>query len=253
MRKFLIAGNWKMHNTAAEAEALLAGLVAQTQDTSDVDIAVFPPSIYLELTRRLLKSTPIQWGGQNMSWAEKGAFTGEIASAMLRDLGSTMVILGHSERRHVFGESDAQIRQKIDLALKDGLTPVICVGEKLEEREAGETEAVILGQIESALNGLSPQDLKRVILAYEPVWAIGTGKTATPEQAQEVHFTVRRWLETKFDKQTADALRILYGGSVKPANAQGLLSQPDIDGALVGGACLKADDFSAIIHAATVS
>lgn len=252
MRKFLIAGNWKMHTTAVEAEALLSGLVAKTANVHTVDVAVFPPSIYLELTRRKLESTPIQWGGQNMSWAEKGAFTGEISSAMLRDLGSTMVILGHSERRHVFGEADAQIRQKIDLALKDGLIPVVCVGEKLEHRESGQTEAVVLGQIESALVGLSSQDLEKVILAYEPVWAIGTGKTATPEQAQDVHRTIRAWLGDQFDKQTADSLRILYGGSVKPANAEGLLSQPDIDGALVGGACLKAEDFSAIIHAAAI-
>ena len=250
MRKPLIAGNWKMYTDSASAEALLRGLSEKTQDVHGVDMAVFTPAAYLDLTRRLLQGSPIAWGGQNMGWKAEGAFTGEISPTMLKDLGATMVILGHSERRHVFGESDAMIRHKIDSALEHGLVPVICIGETLEERESKRTEAVVLGQLEAAVSGLSSEAVNKVVLAYEPVWAIGTGKTATPDQAQDVHRTIRGWIEVQFDKQTADALRILYGGSVKPDNAQGLLGQPDIDGALVGGASLKADAFTAIIQAA---
>ena len=250
MRSMLIAGNWKMHKTASEAQALLVGLLQANPDLSGVDVAVFPPAVYLELTQRVLRDSPIRYGGQNMSWAEQGAFTGEISAAMLKDLGAHMVLLGHSERRHVFGETDAQIRQKLDRALASDLIPVVCLGETLDEREAGRTEAVVLGQLEAALQGLDSNTIQKMILAYEPVWAIGTGKTATPDQAQDVHRTIRGWIEVQYDKQTADALRILYGGSVKPDNAEGLLTQPDIDGALVGGACLKVDDFTAIIQAA---
>ncbi len=242
-----------MHTTAIEAEALLKALPEQLQDAPNVDVAVFPPSVYLDLTKRILGGSKIFWGGQNIASEPKGAFTGEISSIMLLDFDSTMVILGHSERRHVFGESDELIRKKIDLALDGGLIPIICVGETLEQREAGNTETVVLGQLQAALTGLNTDFVNKVVLAYEPVWAIGTGKTATPEQAQDVHRSIRNWIEKHFDKHMADSMRIVYGGSVKPANAKGLLSKPDIDGALVGGASLKINDFSEIIKAAKAS
>jgi triosephosphate isomerase len=196
-----------------------------------------------------VKGSNVAVGGQDVYFEGNGAFTGETSTAMLTDIGCSHVILGHSERRNVIGENDELINKKTKAALAAGLTPVVCVGELLEEREAGKTAAVVKSQVEGSLDGLTEADMKKVVIAYEPVWAIGTGKTATPEQAQEVHADLRKLLAERYNQQTADTVRILYGGSVKPDNAAELMSQADIDGALVGGASLKADSFSAIIAA----
>jgi triosephosphate isomerase len=253
MRIPFIAGNWKMNTTASEAEALLKSLMESLSEIEDVDVAVCPPFPYLMLASRLLEGSRIRLGAQNMSWEKKGAFTGEVSPEMLRDAGCEFVILGHSERRHIFGETDEVIHRKIQLALEVGLYPIFCVGETLEEREGGKTERVVEDQIEECLGGISGSDMNHMTIAYEPVWAIGTGKTATPEQAQEVHRLIRVWLEGHFNRDIAGAVRIQYGGSVKQENARALLEQSDIDGALVGGASLKAPDFTAIVEAGRFS
>lgn len=251
MRPLFIAGNWKMNPaTRADAEALAGAIKAGVGPATDVRVAVCPPAVFLHAVDKVLEGSPIGLGGQNMYWQPQGAYTGETSGAMLNDAGCTHVILGHSERRHGLGETDAQVNAKLHAALGVGLIPIVCIGETREEREAGQTEDVVLGQLDGSLAGLSPEQMVGVVLAYEPVWAIGTGLTATPEQAQEVHAFIRARLADRFGVATADRVTVQYGGSVKPGNAGELLARPDIDGALVGGASLVADDFLGIIQAA---
>lgn len=250
MRRPFIAGNWKMNMDRASAVELAAGLAKATTDLEGVDVAVCPPNIYLEAVVAATKGSKVGVGGQNMYFEASGAFTGEISSAMLLDIGCQYVILGHSERRHVFGETDAEINKKVKVALEAGLTPIVCVGETLPQRESGETLSVIRGQFDGSLAGLSEDDMKKLVIAYEPVWAIGTGKTATPQQAEEVHLDLRKIMESCYNSEIAEMVRIQYGGSVKADNASELLGQPNIDGALVGGASLKVDSFMGIIAGA---
>jgi triosephosphate isomerase (TIM) len=246
MRRFLIAGNWKMNLDRAAAVALAREVSAQAGATAAVDLAVCPPSVYLDAVAGVLKGSKVALGAQNMYHEASGAFTGEISAAMLVDIGCRYVILGHSERRHILGETDHQINQKVHAALAAGLIPIVCVGELLDEREAGKTTEVIRRQFDGSLAGVSADQMAQSVIAYEPVWAIGTGKVATPEQAQEVHRDLRKMLLGQYNAAVADQVRIQYGGSVKPSNAAELLAQPDIDGALVGGASLKASDFLGI-------
>jgi triosephosphate isomerase (TIM) len=250
MRKFLIAGNWKMFHTPKEAADFGRKLAIKNPDQYDVDILLCPPAISLPALAEALRNTKVSIGGQNMHQEPKGAFTGEICAEMYKDAGASFVLIGHSERRQYFGETDELVRSKTVLALQTGLTPVVCIGETLEERESGRTSDVILSQLDGAFKNFSKDDISRLVIAYEPVWAIGTGKTASPEQAQEVHQLIRKSIEKEFDTQIAEGIRILYGGSVKPDNARDLLSQPDIDGALIGGASLKAEVFHQIIETA---
>ncbi len=250
MRKKLIAGNWKMNTDAASAELLARGISEDSPAYGAVDLVVCPPSVYLMHVSRALAGGDVALGAQNMYHAPNGAFTGEISAAMLQDVGATFVILGHSERRQLLCETDVDINRKLLAAHAAGLTPIVCVGETLDQREAGDTAAVIRRQFEGSLAGLSPAQMAATVIAYEPIWAIGTGKVATPQQAEEVHADLRKLLADRYNGETAEAVRILYGGSVKPDNAASLLAQSDIDGALVGGACLKKDDFLAIAAAA---
>jgi triosephosphate isomerase len=251
MRPLFIAGNWKMNPTTAEAAVALAEAVKSgVGQSTDVRVAVCPPSVFLHAVDRALSGSPIGLGAQNMHWKPDGAFTGEISGAMLNDVGCTHVILGHSERRHGLHETDAQVNAKLHAALGAGLLPIVCIGETKDERVSGQTEDVVQGQLTGSLAGLSPGQMAWVVLAYEPVWAIGTGLTATPVQAQAVHAFIRSWLANTFGEATAERVVVQYGGSVKADNALELLSSPDIDGALVGGASLKPDDFLGIISAA---
>lgn len=249
-RKLFIAGNWKMNTTKAEAVELANGLKDALGSETNVDLAVFPPFVYLDAVTAVLKDTPIAVGGQNMFYEDNGAFTGEISSAMLKDIGCDLVLLGHSERRHVIGETDELINRKVLKALGDGLDVILAIGELLEERESGKTDEVNTRQVKLGLEGVSKADMANVTIAYEPVWAIGTGKTATPEMAQETHAMIRGLLADLYDQDVADATRIQYGGSMKPANAKDLLAQTDIDGGLIGGAALKADSFAGIVSEA---
>jgi len=249
MRRKIIAGNWKMNGTLAETEALIRALVAGASNNDRAQVVICPPFTALETASRLLASSHIALGGQDMSPHEKGAYTGDISAAMLLTVGATYVILGHSERRQYHAESDQLINAKAGQALAAGLTPIICVGETLDEREGGRTETVVGKQLDGTLAGFAADNLKKIIIAYEPVWAIGTGRTATPEMAEAVHCFVRGKL-VALDRTAAETVPLLYGGSVNAKNAAGLLSQPNIDGALVGGASLKADEFIAIIKAA---
>jgi triosephosphate isomerase len=246
-RKPIIAGNWKMNKTVAEAVSLVKELRDLVEDVSGREIIVCPPFTALSSVKAELFSSNICVGAQNLYYEEKGAFTGEISPLMLKELCSH-VIIGHSERRAIFNETNESVNKKIKIALKAGLTPILCVGEKLEERESGKTNDVVKDHIENGLRDLSNKDMSQVIIAYEPVWAIGTGKTATPEQAEEVHVFIRGLLENMFDKDIADKTRILYGGSVKPENVKELMAKENIDGALVGGASLDAKIFSKVIH-----
>jgi len=234
-----------MNKTVPEALSLVRELKERVSDVSDRDILVCPPFTSLFAVFKEIEGSNILLGGQNMFYEERGAFTGEISPLMLKDVGCSYVILGHSERRHIFGEDDELINKKVVSAVKHGLIPILCVGELLEERERGETEKVVKEQLRKGLAGLTSSD--DFVVAYEPVWAIGTGKTATPEQAQEVHEFIRGVLSELFGREKADEVRVLYGGSVKPENARGLISMPDIDGALVGGASLNAESFSKIV------
>jgi triosephosphate isomerase (TIM) len=247
MRKPFICGNWKMNTDRASAVALAQATALTAGQVPGVEVGACPPACYLEPVLAAARGTPLAVGGQNMHTDSSGAFTGEIAGPMLKDLGCTYVILGHSERRHIFGETDAFISRKMHAAFKFGLKPILCVGEKIEERQANQTEAVVERHVTSGLAGLTKEQALQVVIAYEPVWAIGTGLTATPEQAQDVHAFIRKLLEKLYDAQLAGALRIQYGGSVKPDNAGELAGKPDIDGFLVGGAALKADGFTKII------
>jgi len=246
-RKPFICGNWKMHTTRAEAVALAEGTAKAAAATPGVEVGACPPACYIEAVVAAARGTPLVVGGQNMYFEPQGAFTGEIAGPMLKDLGCAYVILGHSERRHVFGEPDDLIARKVKAAFEADLLPILCVGELIEQRRAGATENVVRRHVTSGFDGLAADQARRVVIAYEPVWAIGTGETATPEQAQEVHAFIRTLLADLYDADLAQAVRIQYGGSVKPDNAHDLLAQPDIDGALVGGASLKVDSFSTII------
>lgn len=249
-RRALIAGNWKMNLTRAEAVSLAKEVAEKAAAYDKVDLAVCPPSVYLDAVAAVVRGTKLALGAQNMYHEPAGAFTGEISAAMLVDLGCTYVILGHSERRHILRESDDDVNKKTLAALAAGLVPIVCVGELLAERELGQTSAVIRRQVEGSLAGLSAEQMRRVVIAYEPVWAIGTGKVATPQQAEEVHLELRKLLRSRYNADLAEAVRIQYGGSVKPSNAAELLSQPDVDGALVGGASLKAADFLGIVAGA---
>src|SRR5262245_40109916 len=244
MRSLFIAGNWKMNPTTAQAAAALAqGVKAGLGQEAAVRVAVCPPAVFLHQVDAVLAGSPVGLGAQNMHPKAEGAFTGEISGPMLNDAGCTHVILGHSERRRGMGETDAKVNAKLHAALSVGLIPIVCIGETREEREANQTESVVAGQLTGSLAGLSPEQTGRVVLAAEPVWAIGTGLTATPEQAQVVHRFIRDWLAKEFGEATAARVVVQYGGSVKPDNAADLLACPDIDGALVGGASLKEADF----------
>jgi len=252
MRKPFVAGNWKMNTNSQSAIELVQGLIDAIADvpSEKVDIAICPPFVYLQSTANALSSSNISLGAQNVYFESNGAFTGEISCEMLKDVCCNYVIIGHSERRHVLGETDELINKKLKVAIQSGLLPIFCVGELLEEREAGKTQAVVEKQIREGLAGLTEDKMHAVTIAYEPVWAIGTGKTATPEQAQEVHAYIRQIIAEMFGDDLAQEIRIQYGGSVKPDNAAELLAKKDIDGALVGGASLKVADFAAIIKAA---
>ena len=250
MRRPFIAGNWKMNTNRASAVALAEALAKQAEAIDGADMAVCPPSCYLEAVGRAIAGSKVALGAQNMYHEKDGAFTGELSAAMLCDLCCTCVILGHSERRHILGETDADVNKKVLAALAVGLTPIVCVGELLAQREAGKTAEVIQTQFDGSLAGLSADQMKKIVIAYEPVWAIGTGKVATPQQAEDVHLALRKIMEERYNKQLAEAVRLQYGGSVKPENAAELLKQPDIDGALVGGASLKADQFLGIVAGA---
>ena len=245
-RRPLMAGNWKMNKTITEAVSLVENLKAQIGHPQDRDILVCPPFTALDRVAQAVQGSPIAVGAQNINDNLNGAFTGEIAPGMIKEAGAAYVLVGHSERRQYYGESDTLINKKTLLALTQGLIPIVCVGETLSEREGGETFKVVEKQITEGLKGLSPAQVKTLVLAYEPVWAIGTGKTATPEQAQEVHAFIRKILEGLF-AGTSQNVRILYGGSMKPDNVDLLMSQPDIDGGLVGGASLKPEDFARIV------
>jgi triosephosphate isomerase len=251
MRNIVIAGNWKMNNDLKESEKLIVELKnLLLNEKPNCDVIVCPPFTSLSEASKLLKGSAIKLGAQNMHFEDNGAFTGEVSASMLKSVGCEYVIIGHSERRHIFGETDEVINKKIKKALAAGLKPIFCVGELLEERENGTTNDVVKRQILKGLEGVSSDDMKNIIVAYEPVWAIGTGKTASPAQAQEVHEFIRDLIEIGFSLEVANDLVIQYGGSVKPDNAKELISQKDIDGALVGGACLKADSFIGIIKGA---
>lgn len=252
MRRPLIAGNWKMNLTRAEAIDLASGLASASFE-SDAEVLVCPTPVFVDAVASAVKDSSVAVGGQDVYFESNGAFTGETSCAMLNDLGCTFVILGHSERRNVIGETDELINKKVHAALAAGLTPVLCVGELLEQRESGQTQEVVKGQFEGSLAGVTEEQIRNVVIAYEPVWAIGTGKTASPEQAQEVHADLRKLLAERYNSEISESVRILYGGSVKPNNAAELLSQTDIDGALVGGASLKVDSFTAIVNAAAVT
>jgi triosephosphate isomerase len=250
MRTKFVAGNWKMYTTLASARQLAAAVVKGVGAERRVRVAVCPPFPYLLAVGEVLRGSAVALGAQNAYCEKEGAFTGEVAPPMLADAGCTYVILGHSERRHKFGESDALINRKVHAALAAGLQVILCLGETLEERQANRTEAVLDAQLNGSLAGMDAAKLANVVLAYEPVWAIGTGQNATPEQAQQAHAFVRRRVAEKFGEEPAAKLPIQYGGSVKPDNAAALLHQPDVDGGLIGGASLKADDFLAIVDAA---
>jgi len=252
VRRPLIVGNWKMHKTASEAAPFIHEFLKQVPSPPSAEVVVAPPYTALASVRTALgPSSWIGLGAQNLHWEDQGAFTGEVSGRMLRDLGCDYVIVGHSERRKLFGERDADVQKKVLAALTVGLRPILCVGESLEEREADKTATVVMTQLSGALDGRSAKEMAEVTIAYEPVWAIGTGRAATTEQAVEVHKTIRAWLAKQFDKDVASAARILYGGSVTPQNARALLAEPEIDGALVGGACLKTDSFAMILAAST--
>lgn len=252
-RRPIIGGNWKM-NTDVESSMLLAGVVADHVDTCDCcEVVIYPPFLYLQAVDSVIDQTSLCLGAQNIWHEANGAFTGEVSGAMLNDIGVSSVLIGHSERRHVLGESDELIAKKVKTSILEGFQTVLCVGETLEEREAEKTLEVVLGQLQSGLADVAREQMQMVVIAYEPVWAIGTGKTASPEDAQSVHKEIRICICGLYDESIANTLRIQYGGSVKPENAAKLFACQDIDGALVGGAALSADSFNAIVTAACES
>ncbi len=249
MRKSIIAGNWKLNKTPHESIMLVDELKRELVDVTGVDVVVCPPFVDLTDVSDALIDHDIALGAQNVFWEDSGAFTGEVSAPMLKDLGVTYVIIGHSERRQYFHETNETVNKRLRAVLRHGLTPIVCVGENLAQREANKTFDVVKDHCEGSLLGLSAEEMKKVIVAYEPVWAIGTGKTATPQQAQEVHVFIRQLLGKMFNAETAGIVRIQYGGSVTPENISSLMAQADIDGALVGGASLKAPSFAAIVKA----
>jgi len=249
MRQILVAGNWKMNGSKASIKELLDGIKMGIGDVASAEVAVCPPFVYLADVEDQLTGTPVVWGAQNLSTEEKGAFTGEVAASMINDFSCKYVIVGHSERRTLYGEDDALVARKFAVARAAGLKPILCIGETLEEREKGVTNDVVSRQIEAVIALEGAAALADGVIAYEPVWAIGTGKTASPEQAQEVHRFIRQRIAEK-DAAVAQKVQILYGGSMNAANAAELLGQPDIDGGLIGGASLKAEDFLTICRAA---
>jgi triosephosphate isomerase (TIM) len=250
MRRPFIAGNWKMNTNRASAVALAEAVANKAEALDGVDLAVCPPACYLDAVGRAIAGSKVALGAQNVYHEKDGAYTGELSVAMLVDLGCKYVILEHSERRHILGETDAAVNKKVHATLAAGLLPIVCVGELLAEREAGKTLAVVQSQFDGSLAGLSAEQMLKVVIAYEPVWAIGTGRVATPQQAEDVHLALRKIIVQRYNGPIADSVRVQYGGSVKPENAAELLKQPDIDGALVGGASLKADQFLGIVAGA---
>lgn len=250
-RKYFIAGNWKMNKTAAEATVLIEAINEKAGSQTKVDVAVCPPFTALDAASKALAGSTVKLGAQNMYFEKSGAYTGEIAADMLKEFGCTYVILGHSERREYFKECNCLINKKVKAVLANGMNPILCVGEKLEEREAGNTLDIVSEQTVKGLEGLTAAEAEKVVIAYEPVWAIGTGKTATPAMAQEVHAAIRKILADTFGAEVAEKMQILYGGSMKPENADALLAEKDIDGGLIGGAALKADSFVALIESAS--
>lgn len=249
MRHAIIAGNWKMHKTAPETHELLDQIIDKMPDGKQVEVVVAPPFTNLASAVQHLEHTNIAVAAQNMHQAEGGAFTGEISAQMLTSIGVNTVILGHSERRHYFNETDALLADKVNTALKHNMRIIFCIGEELKDRKSKQHLNVIFNQLTDGLFHLRKEDWKHIIIAYEPVWAIGTGETATPEQAQEIHSFIRTEIDRKYDKEVAESTSILYGGSVKPNNAKEIFSQPDVDGGLIGGAALQAEDFTVIIEA----
>ncbi len=247
-RKPIIAGNWKMNKTSKEARDLAQKLIPLVSGVNNRDIVLAPPFTALPAVAEMIKGTEMALGAQNMSWEDKGAFTGEVSAEMLLDLGCKYVIIGHSERRQYFGETDETVNKKLRQALNKGLMPIVCVGETLKEREGGKANEVIERQVAGALKGITAAEMQKIVIAYEPVWAIGTGKTATPEQANEIHSFIRQKIKAAYGTETADSLRIQYGGSVTPENVSSLMAMPDIDGALVGGASLKPESFAALAN-----
>lgn len=249
MRTPLMAGNWKMFKTPAETIAFFEKFLPLVVKSTHAEVAICPPFVNIAAAVEATKGTRVGIGGQNCYWQNKeGAFTGEVTPAMLKAAGCRYVIIGHSERRQYFGETDATVLARTKAALEAGLTPMVCVGELLAERESGKTSEVLATQFTGGIAGLTPEEFSKIVIAYEPVWAIGTGKVATPEIAQDTHKSIRDLVEAKFGKDAAAAVRILYGGSVKPDNVTGLMAKPDIDGALVGGAALKAEDFAGVVN-----
>ncbi len=252
MRIPVIAGNWKMYKTDKEAYELASSLKNRLKDVNSIKIVLCPPFTALSSVKKGIEGSNIHLGAQNMHWEDEGAFTGEISAKMLLSSGCSFVILGHSERRMYFSETNEIINKKLKKALEVGLNPIVCVGERLEEREAGKTEEVVENHLKGAFEELSEKEAKKVVIAYEPVWAIGTGKTASPKQANDVHRFIREKLKGLYSQEVYESKIILYGGSVKPENAKDLLNQVDIDGALVGGASLKTDSFEKIIRSAII-
>ena len=247
MRKPIIAGNWKMNMTPSQAKELVTDLIPLVKDAA-CDVVVCPPYVDIALVAELVKGTNIQVGAQNIHWAEKGAFTGEISAAMLKEAGAAYAIIGHSERRQYFGETDATVNSRTKAALAAGIVPIICVGESLEQREKGETDAVVSGQVKGDLADIPGEAVAGLVIAYEPIWAIGTGKTATDEQANETIGLIRETIASLYGQAVADQVRIQYGGSMNPKNVKGLMAQAQIDGGLIGGASLKAPDFAQVVN-----
>ena len=247
-RRPFIAGNWKMNLSLQEAVELVKAVVDGVEGGRGPEVMIAPPFTKLAVISELLKGKPVKLGAQDMHWEASGAYTGEVSPLHLKDVGCTHVILGHSERRKLFGETDTSVRKKVQAAIQHKLVPVVCIGETLEEREAGRTLKVLETQVKGGLEGFAPADLSNLIVAYEPVWAIGTGKTATPDQAEQAHLFIRKQLAGLYSQALADSVRILYGGSVTPENIDSLMAQPDLDGALVGGASLKPVSFLRIVH-----
>lgn len=247
LKKQIFAGNWKMYNTKSSAVALAVG-IASSMDVKDREIVLFPPSVYATCVIDACMGTPIKVGLQNMYYEKEGAFTGELSPVMIKDIGAQYVLIGHSERRHIFGETDELIHKKVVSALDHDIIPMLCVGELLKERDEGRSEEVVKKQLTSAFDGIGSNDAQKVVIAYEPVWAIGTGKVATPQIAESMHRFIRNVLETMYTETVAQSMSILYGGSVKPDNIAGLYAMDNIDGVLVGGASLKLQSFIDIIH-----
>ena len=248
MRRPIIGGNWKMNKDLGQALAYAAALKEVVCKIGDADIVIFPPSVYIEKLAEAFTGSPVAIGAQNVFWEEKGAFTGELSVAMVKSVGATHALIGHSERRQYFSETNETVNKRLNAVLKAGLIPMICIGERLEEREKNETFSVIEKQLKQGLAGLSKDDAKKLTIAYEPVWAIGTGKTATPAIAQEVHGYIRGLLNSLYGKDIGESIRILYGGSATPENIDNLMAEDDIDGALVGGASLDPSSFERIVR-----